>query len=120
MIELTPVAWLQARITQARTKGITYFLLRRDSFAPPAVEDFAISARATRSISSISRSASASDLDLRSAVRASAPLPERCSQRGDSATMKLPMTNRIPGGSDTQKMLRHAVSLNARSFAGSP
>ena len=32
--------------------------------------------------------------------------------------MKLPMTNRIPGGSDTQKMLRQAVSLNANSLAG--
>ena len=30
------------------------------------------------------------------------------------------MTKRTPGGRDTQKMLRHAVSLNARSRAASP
>ena len=30
------------------------------------------------------------------------------------------MTNKIPGGSDTQKMLRQAVSLKANSLAASP
>ena len=43
------------------------------------------------------------------AVRAASGLPRRKSQRGDSATMKLPMTNRIPGGADTQKMPRQAA-----------
>jgi hypothetical protein len=33
--------------------------------------------------------------------------------------MKLPITNKMPGGSETQKMLRHAVSLKAKSRAGS-
>ena len=32
--------------------------------------------------------------------------------------MKLPMTNKIPGGNETQKMLRQAVSLNANSLSG--
>ena len=34
--------------------------------------------------------------------------------------MKLPITNRMPGGSDTQKMLRHAESFTAKSLAASP
>ena len=47
-------------------------------------------------------------------------LPRRNSQRGDSDTIKLPITNRMPGGSDTQKMPRHALSLKANSLAASP
>ena len=34
--------------------------------------------------------------------------------------MKLPITNSTPGGSETQKMRRHAVSLNASNCAASP
>ena len=34
--------------------------------------------------------------------------------------MRLPITNKMPGGSETQKMLRQAVSLKAKSLAGSP
>ena len=33
--------------------------------------------------------------------------------------MKLPITNRMPGGSDTQKMLRQAVSLKAKILSAS-
>jgi hypothetical protein len=32
--------------------------------------------------------------------------------------MKLPITNKMPGGSDTQKMLRQAVFLKAKSLGG--
>ena len=46
--------------------------------------------------------------------------PRRKSQRGDSATSRLPITNRRPGGSETQKMLRQAVSLKASSWPASP
>ena len=34
--------------------------------------------------------------------------------------MNLPMTNRIPGGSETQKMLRQAMSCAANNFWASP
>jgi hypothetical protein len=120
MIELTPVAWLQARMTQARMNGTTYLRLRRDSPArAPAPWPLAPLA-AVSSISCSSASAASAERDRRSAARASAILPFLWSHRGDSVTMKLPMTNTIPGGSDTQKMLRHAVSLKAMRRAGSP
>ena len=58
MMELIPVAWLQARITHARMNGITYLRLRRGSLAPPApAEAFDFSAAAFASISLSSRSA---------------------------------------------------------------
>src|SRR5579862_307372 len=50
MMELMPVAWLQARITQARMKGITYLRRRSDSLALEA-EDCDFSAAAACSIS---------------------------------------------------------------------
>ena len=34
--------------------------------------------------------------------------------------MRLPITNKMPGGRETQKMLRQAVSLKANSLAASP
>src|ERR1022692_3619488 len=34
--------------------------------------------------------------------------------------MRLPITNRMPGGNETQKMLRQAVSLKAINLAESP
>ena len=40
--------------------------------------------------------------------------PPRKSQRGDSATMKLPMTNRIPGGRETQKIPRQAAVFKCK------
>ncbi len=43
-----------------------------------------------------------------SAAYALSFLPRRKSHRGDSLTMRLPMTKRSPGGSETQKMLRQA------------
>src|ERR1035438_4553921 len=93
MMELTPVAWLQARITHARMNGITYFRLRSDSLAPPArAEDFPFSASAFASISISSRSAWPSSRERRSALWASSFLPRRNSQRGDSATTRLPIT----------------------------
>src|SRR5205823_7146788 len=52
-----------------------------------------------------------------SAARAASGRPWRNSQRGDSDTMKLPSTNRIPGGSEAQKIRRHAWSSKAKTVA---
>src|SRR5271170_4076790 len=119
MMELTPVAWLQARMTQARTNGITYLRRKRDSLTLP-VELFAFSAAAVCSISTSSVLACSLFRERRRAAYAASRFPRRNSQRGDSDTIRLPITKRIPGGSETQKMLRQAVSLKANSFAGSP
>src|ERR1700722_11022907 len=119
MMELIPVAWLQARITHASTKGITYLRCKSDSLAffPSEVVD---SAEAACSISRRSASACSLVRDRSSATRAASFLPRRYNQRGDSATIKLPITNKMPGGNDTQKILRQALSLNAKRRATSP
>jgi hypothetical protein len=41
--------------------------------------------------------------------------PRRRASAGDSATSRLPITNNTPGGSETQKMLRHARSCRKSS-----
>src|SRR5580692_2207666 len=125
-MEFTPVAWLQARITQARTNGMTYLRRRSDSpiLLPEALlfpeEVFVFSAAADCSISASSRLACSPVRERSRAAYAASFCPRRNSQRGDSDTTRLPSTNKIPGGSETQKILRHAVSLKAKSLAGSP
>src|ERR1035441_10000966 len=120
MMELTPVAWLQARMMHASTNGRMYLRWSNDSEFFPAefAEDF--SAAAMSSISCNSILACSSERERSSARKAASFFPRRNSQRGDSETRKPPMTNKIPGGSDTQKMLRQAVSLNANSLSASP
>src|SRR5580700_384770 len=120
MMELTPVVWLQARMTQARTNGSTYLRLNSDSEDCGPAALFTFSVAAVSSISFNSVSACSSVRERRSAASAASFLPLRNSQRGDSATMKLPMTNKMPGGRETQKMLRQAVSLNANNLSASP
>jgi hypothetical protein len=74
MIELTPVAVLQKRMIQARRNGIRYLRRRIESLE-------------------------------RSRAGGAAFFPFfRASQRGDSSRKRLPMTNRMPGGRETQKM----------------
>src|ERR1035441_9064612 len=119
MMELTPVAWLQARMMHASTNGSTYLRLNNDSEDCPPPALFADSVAMVSAISLSSISACSSVRERSSAVRADSLSPRRYSQRGDSATSKLPMQNKSPGGSDTQKMLRQAVSLNANNFAAS-
>src|SRR5208283_2556411 len=119
-MELIPVAWLHARMTHARTNGITYLRRKSDSLTLAPVEVFAFSAAVACSISASSTSACWLVRERRSAAYAASRLPRRNSQRGDSDTMKLPITNKMPGGSETQKMLRQAVSLKAKSLAESP
>src|SRR5579863_4784547 len=114
IIELIPVAWLKARMIQARIKGITYFRRRSDSLV---TVDLFFSARLVCCISLSSRSACAVERERRRAAYAASCFPRRSSQRGDSATIKLPITNKIPGGRETQKMPRHAVFLKSKSFA---
>src|SRR5271168_2194694 len=118
IIEFTPVAWLQARITQASTNGITYFRRSSDSLTLVPVELF--SAAAVCSISANSTSACSFVRERSSAAYAASLFPRRNNHRGDSDTIRLPITNKIPGGSDTQKMLRQAASLNANSRDRSP
>src|SRR5271166_6149864 len=120
IMELMPVVWLHARITHAKTKGITYFRRSNDSFIFPPAVDFVISAVEIPSISASSDRAWSVERERRSAFNAASFLPRWNNHRGDSATRKLPTTNRIPGGKDTQKILRHAASLYANSFAASP
>ena len=109
----------EARTMQARANGITYLRWSKDSPAC-APDALAFSAAAVSSISFSSISACSSLRERSKETRAASFLPRRKSQRGDSATRKLPMTNGMPGGSDTQKMLRQAVSWNANSRAASP
>src|ERR1019366_9120710 len=109
MMELTPVAWLHARMMHARTNGRMYFRCHSDSEFFPAEPAEGFSAVAMASISCNSILACSSERERRSAARAASVFPLRNSQRGDSETMKPPMTNKIPGGSDTQKIPRHAV-----------
>src|SRR6516164_6937310 len=120
MIELIPVAWLHAKITQARRNGMTYLRRSSDSFMFAPAELFAFSADESSSISRSSHCACSALRERKSAFNAASFLPPRNSHRGDSATKKLPITNKMPGGSETQKMLRHAESLNANNFPASP
>src|SRR5208282_1682387 len=120
MMELMPVVWLHARMTHARMKGITYLRRSRDSLILPPVE---LLARSVALVSSISRSSDCAwslERERSNALNADSFFPLRKSQRGDSPTKKLPITKRIPGGSDTQKMPRHAVFLNANNREASP
>src|SRR5882672_2846006 len=120
MMELMPVAWLHARMIQASTNGMTYLRRNNDSAPLPSDEDFAFSAAMVSSISRSSASACSGLRERSRDARAASLLPRRNSHRGDSATKKLPTTNNRPGGNETQKMLRQAVSLKARSWAVSP
>ena len=103
------------------TNGITYFRRRRDSLTLVPVEDWGFSG-------------SSGLFHLREfdippvwwCENGAALCRRRPAFRGETAsagipaTMKLPITNKMPGGSETQKILRHAVSLKAKSFIGSP
>src|SRR6266852_3556578 len=105
---------------QASTNGMTYFRRSNDSDLLPSEEAFAFSAADTSSISRSSIFACSAVRERKSAMRAASFLPRRNNHLGDSATKKLPMTNNTPGGRETQKMLRQAVPLKARSLSGSP
>src|ERR1700682_5533447 len=100
-------------MTQASTNGITYLRRKSDSRTFVPVEVFAFSAAAVCFISAYSTFACWSVRARKSAAEAESLFPRQNSQRGDSDTMRLPITNKRPGGSDTQKMLRQAVSLKA-------
>ena len=120
MIELMPVAWLQAKMMHASTKGITYLRRNSDSLSfRPVIEVPPSSAAAISSISLSSTSACSGVRDRSSARRAASFWPRRNNHRGDSATIRLPMTKRMPGGNETQKMLRQAASLKARILSAS-
>src|SRR5258708_32545050 len=106
MMELTPVAWLQARMTHARTNGITYFRRKSDSRTFVPVEVFAFSAAALCSISATSTFACSSVRERKSAAYAASLFARRNSQRGDSHTMRLPITNKRPDGTHTQQVQR--------------
>src|SRR5271154_1359793 len=100
-------------MTQARRKGMTYLRLRIDSLACEPEADLEDSAAAVSAISWSSRSACSVERERRSEARAASFLPRRKSQRGDSATAKLPKVKKMPGSNETQRMLRHAVFLKA-------
>src|SRR5256885_5530097 len=99
---------------QASTNGITYFRRRSESFAFAPEACFFVSADARSCISFSSRSACSVLLERSKAAYAASLFPRLRSQRGDSDNNKLPITNRIPGGRDTQKIPRHAEFLNAK------
>src|SRR3569833_253142 len=115
MIELTPVAWLHARMMHASRKGMTYFLRNSGSLILFPGEVGAVSAEAS-SISFSSTSACSIVRERSNAARAASLLPRRNNQRGDSDTRKLPITKRMPGGRETQNMERQALSLKTNSF----
>src|SRR5438067_11480855 len=117
MIELIPVAVLQNRMTHASRKGMTYLRCKSDSLTLGPAEAWTFADARVSSISFNSVAALSGVRDRSSAARAASGRPWRNSQRGDSDTMKLPSTNRIPGGSETQKIRRHAWSLKAKPVA---
>src|SRR5215475_10593240 len=95
----------------AKMNGMTYLRHRRDSLTVPPAEFFDFSAEAAACISCSSRSACFVVRERSRAAYAESFLPRASSQRGDSASRKLPITNRIPGGRETQKMPRQAEFL---------
>src|SRR6266851_1526943 len=110
-------------MTQASTNGITYFRRKSDSLALAPVEVLDFSAAAACSISASSRFACSGVRDRRSAVCAASRLPRRNSHRGDSATIRLPITNKMPSGSadlrdlfdaNTEKHANHGCHHDAK------
>src|ERR1700712_5441927 len=102
-MELIPVAVLQNRMMHASTNGITYLRRSRESLNAAAEEAFCAESDVC-SISSNSSVACSLLRDRSNAWKADSFFPLLKSQRGDSATNRLPATNKIPGGIDIQKM----------------
>ena len=94
----------------AAQEGLVCFGRESCSFPPPA----------TSCISLSSRSACPGMRERRRAAYAPSFLPRRKSQRGDSATIRLPITNKMPGGNETQKIPRQTSFLKSKSIAASP
>src|SRR5207248_10769237 len=110
MLELIQVAVLQNRMTHASRKGIRYLRCKSDSLTLAPAEAWTFSDARVSSISFNSVAARSGVRERSSAARAASGRPRRNSQRGDSDTMKLRSTTRIPGGSETQKIRRQAGS----------